>query len=51
MSDSGALEVTNSVVERAAFEAEELVGVAQVELALDFIGVHGLFAEQAEDGE
>ena len=39
------------MVERTAFEAGDLVDVAQVELALHLVGVHGPFAEQAEDGQ
>ena len=47
----GALELVDGVVQGAAFEGEQVGGVADVHLALHLVGVHGAFAEEAEDGE
>jgi len=45
------LEATDGVIERAAFDYQDFIPMTLQKQALHFIGVHGAFTEEAEDGE
>ena len=47
----GAQKAVDGVVEGAAFEDQDFVLVAFVKEGLHLVGMHGLFAQEGEDGD
>jgi len=48
---AGAQKTVDGVVEGAAFEDQDFVLVAFVKEGLHLVGMHGLFAQEGEDGD